>query len=228
MATPIISSDSSADYAISPEQFLIKLRKNLDGVGLSHDTLDNNWEVLRRTLNDLHQEIDEITAGSLSDTTTANLFVNKIADDIIDTNHIKDDAVTGDEIANGSIVTAHIKSQQITSDLIADGSITTAKVSLGGLNLAEGITVNGVQVVDVNGNITGPVSLSAQQLIDLKGERGEEFKYGDFTTDQLALLKGDAFVHSDFTEEQLAALKGPTGASPTFSFVDGALIITNT
>jgi len=228
MATPIISSDSSADYSIPTEQFVIKLRKNLDGVGLSHDSLDNNWEVLRRTLNNLQEEVDEITTGTLSETTTENLFVNKIADDIIDTNHIKDDAITGDKIADESIVTAHIQSQQITNDLLADGSISTDKIASGStLDFSDGISVGGVLVVNSEGGIVGPVSLSAQQMIDLKGVRGDAFTYGDFTTDQLSALKGDAFTHDDFTDEQLEALKGPAGPTPTFSFADGTLIITN-
>lgn len=54
-----------------------KLRKNLDSVRLSDDSLDHNWEILRRTLNNLQEEVDEITTGALSETRTANLFVNK-------------------------------------------------------------------------------------------------------------------------------------------------------
>ena len=228
MATSKINSDSSADYSIPTEQFLIKLRKNLDGVALSHDSLDNNWEVLRRTVNDLIDEVDEVTGGSLSDTTTDNLYVNKIADDVIGTSHLKDDAVTGPKIADDSIVTAHIQSQQITTDLIKDGAITTDKIASGSaMDFSDGISVGGVQVVDKDGKITGEVSLSAQQQIDLKGEPGEDFKYSDFTQNQLDALKGEPFEYEDFTPEQLAGLKGENGSSPTFSFADGTLTITN-
>ena len=126
MATPKISSDSPAEYSIPPEQFLIKLRKNLDGVALSHDALDNNWEVLRRTLNNLQEELDEITGGTLSDTTTENLYVNKIADDVIGTSHLKDDAVTEAKLADDAVVTANIQSQNVTTDKLADDSVTDA------------------------------------------------------------------------------------------------------
>ena len=229
MATSNISSDSSAEYAIPPEEFLIKLRKNLDGVALSHNSLDNNWEVLRRTLNNVIKDLDEVTLGDLDSVTTENLFVNKIADDVIDTSHIKDDAINGEKIENASIVTAHIQSQQITTDLIADNSITTAKISLAGLNLSEGITVNGVQVVDEAGNITGPVSLSSQQMTDLKGERGAAFTYSDFKQtelDSIIVQVGADYklTFAELSDEQKAELVGPV---PTFTFSDGVLTITN-
>ena len=224
MATSKINSDSSSDYSIPTEDFLIKLRKNLDGVALSHDSLDNNWEVLRRTVNDLIEEVDEITVGDLSNTTTENLFVNKIADDVIQTSHLKNDAVTGAKIADNSIVTAHIQSQNITTDLIADGSITSAKIASGSsMDFSNGISVGGVQVVDESGNITGPVTLSAQQQIDLKGEKGDSFEYGDFKDHELEALRGPP--GKDSTEP---GPPGPPGPAPTFSFSNGTLTITNT
>ena len=48
-------------------------------------------------------------------------------------------------------------------------------------------------------------SLSAEQKASLKGEQGE---------------KGDAFKYSDFTPEQLEALRGPKGADGTMVFED--------
>jgi hypothetical protein len=231
MATSKISSDSPADYSIPPEQFLVKLRKNLDGVALSHDALDNNWEVIRRTLNDLIEEVDEITGGALSSTTTENLYVNKIADDVIGSSHIKDGAIIASKIPDGSIVTAKIQSQSITSDLIADGSINSDKIASDSpLDFSNGISVNDVQVVDSAGNITGPVSLSDAQKVELKGEPGKDFTYGDFTENQLQLLKGEPFTYDDFTQSQLDGLKGDKGEpglSPTFQFNNGTLTITN-
>lgn len=230
MATLKITSDSPAEYSIPPEQFLIKLRKNLDGVALSHEALDNNWEVLRRTLNNLQEEIDEITGGTLSDTTTENLYVNKIADDIIGSSHIKDGAIIASKIPDASIVTAKIQSQQITSDLIKDGAITSDKIASGSsMDFSDGISVGGVQVVDADGNITGAVSLSEAQQVSLKGEKGDDFTYGDFTANQLTALKGEKFVYEDFTADQLESLKGDkgdTGPAPTFTFADGTLTIT--
>lgn len=59
-----------------------------------------------------------------------------------------------------------------------------------------------------------------------QGEKGDAFKYSDFTPEQLAALtgptgpkgdkgdkgdRGDAFKYTDFTEAQLEALTGPTG-----------------
>ena len=80
MATTKINSDSPTEYNIPSSDFLVKLRKNLDGVALAHDDIDNNFEVLRRTINDLHTSLDEITYGDLSSTTNANLYVDKIKD----------------------------------------------------------------------------------------------------------------------------------------------------
>ena len=57
----------------------------------------------------------------------------------------------------------------------------------------------------------------------LKGDKGDPFKYEDFTEEQLASLKGEKgdkgeqgekgepFRYSDFTQEQLAGLKGEKG-----------------
>ena len=47
-----------------------------------------------------------------------------------------------------------------------------------------------------------------------KGDKGEAFKYEDFTPEQLESLrgpKGNAFTYDDFTQEQLNALKGQQG-----------------
>lgn len=62
-----------------------------------------------------------------------------------------------------------------------------------------------------------------EQLAMLKGERGESFKYEDFTPGQLALLKGDkgdAFVFEDFTPEQLEALKIKGDKGDSFTYED--------
>ena len=73
-------------------------------------------------------------------------------------------------------------------------------------------------------------------LVELKGEPGKDFTYGDFTENQLQLLKGEPFTYNDFTQDQLDALKGEKGepgiqgvpgVSPTFSFSNGTLTITN-
>lgn len=55
-----------------------------------------------------------------------------------------------------------------------------------------------------------------EQLKDLKGEKGDAFTYDDFTQEQLEKLKGDkgdAFTYDDFTPEQLEKLKGEKGDS---------------
>lgn len=64
------------------------------------------------------------------------------------------------------------------------------------------------------------VQLTPEQLEKLKGpkgDKGEPFRYSDFTQDQLNALKGpkgdkgEPFRYSDFTAEQLLALRGPKG-----------------
>ena len=85
-----------------------------------------------------------------------------------------------------------------------------------------------------DGNLDNPETKNIKGPKGDKGDtgpRGEDFKYEDFTTEQLEALKGpqgeqgpagpkgdkgEAFTYADFTEEQLAALKGPKGdAGPT-------------
>jgi hypothetical protein len=75
------------------------------------------------------------------------------------------------------------------------------------------------------------LGFSTQDLRGAPGTPGSDFQYSDFTTEQLAYLKGergDAFEYSDFTQAQLDLLKGANGTSPTLSFNNGVLTITNT
>lgn len=67
---------------------------------------------------------------------------------------------------------------------------------------------------------TSNIQLTSEQIERLKGpkgDKGEPFRYSDFTQDQLNALKGpkgdkgEPFKYSDFTAEQLLALKGPKG-----------------
>lgn len=64
------------------------------------------------------------------------------------------------------------------------------------------------------------IQLTSEQIERLKGpkgDKGEPFRYPDFTQDQLNALKGpkgdkgEPFKYSDFTQEQLLALRGPKG-----------------
>lgn len=68
------------------------------------------------------------------------------------------------------------------------------------------------------------IQLTSEQIERLKGpkgDKGEPFRYSDFTQDQLNALKGpkgdkgEPFKFSDFTPEQLAQLKGPKGDAGT-------------
>lgn len=74
------------------------------------------------------------------------------------------------------------------------------------------------------------LQLTPEQLEKLrgpKGDKGEPFRYSDFTQDQLNALKGPkgdtglpgkdgkAFTYADFTPNQLALLKGPKGDNGT-------------
>lgn len=55
---------------------------------------------------------------------------------------------------------------------------------------------------------------TTEQLNSLKGKDGKDFKYEDFTEEQLESLKGEDgkdFKYEDFTEEQLESLKGKDG-----------------
>jgi len=48
--------------------------------------------------------------------------------------------------------------------------------------------------------------LTEEEKLLIKGEKGDPFRFSDFTPEQLAALKGVAFRFSDFTTEQLASL----------------------
>ena len=72
-----------------------------------------------------------------------------------------------------------------------------------------------------------------EQLEALRGRKGDPFTYEDFTPEQLEALrgrKGDPFTYEDFTPEQLEALRGPSGGFlfPVMEFDPdtGMLIIT--
>lgn len=78
----------------------------------------------------------------------------------------------------------------------------------------------------LQGEFPGRLVIGVQGPVGPRGEKGDPFKYEDFTEEQLAALigpqgpqgevgprgeKGDPFYYEDFTEEQLAALIGPQG-----------------
>lgn len=63
----------------------------------------------------------------------------------------------------------------------------------------------------------GTTRIWEKHPLGLKGDKGEAFKYADFTPEQLAALKGDPFTFDDFTPEQLAALKGQKGDAFKYS-----------
>ena len=72
------------------------------------------------------------------------------------------------------------------------------------------VEVSGPQVVDV----ILPQGQGPQGDPGPKGDKGEPFRYSDFTPEQLEGLKGpkgDPFTYEDLTPDQLASLKGPKG-----------------
>lgn len=87
----------------------------------------------------------------------------------------------------------------------------------------------GIHGINGRNGVDGTVAfeeLTEGQKLELKGDRGEPFKYEDFTAEQLEGLRGykgdkgdrgEPFKYEDFTEEQLAALKGADG---TMKFED--------
>lgn len=131
MAVNKLNSDSPAEYTIAPSDFIVKLRKNLDGVALAHDDIDNNFEVLRRTINDLQTVLDEITVGDLSSLTTANLFVNKIQDGSITASKLASNIV----LPAGSITLTDAQKEELKGDPGPTGSTPTFSFSDGVLTI---------------------------------------------------------------------------------------------
>jgi hypothetical protein len=99
---------------------------------LAHDDVDNNFETLRRTLNDLIEDVDAITAGTLANVTTSNLKVDNISDNAVDTAQIADDAVTVDKLAANSVGAAQIIDGSLSLSDLAGGGALNATTSADG------------------------------------------------------------------------------------------------
>ena len=125
MATAELPS-SGTNYTISTNDFLVKLRRDSSGVALAHDDVDNNFETLRRTLNDLIEDVDAVTAGTLEDVSTSNLKVDNISADAVGTAQIAVDGVTGDKRANNSVGAAQIIDGSLTEDDLNISAATTS------------------------------------------------------------------------------------------------------
>tara|TARA_Y100000593_G_scaffold94014_1_gene191130 strand:- start:469 stop:1758 length:1290 start_codon:yes stop_codon:yes gene_type:complete len=132
MTAELISS-SSSPHTISSSDFKVKLRRDMQGVALSHDDVDNNFETLRRTLNDLIEDVDAITAGTLANITPANLKVDNILDGAVDTAQIADDAVTVDKMAPNSVGAEQIIDGSLSLSDLAGGGALNATTSADGL-----------------------------------------------------------------------------------------------
>lgn len=103
-----------------------------------------------------------------------------------------------------------------------DSNITTETVELTSDII---IGYDGKSAYDV-AKANGFSGSETEWLASLKGDKGEAFRYEDFTPEQVSALKGpkgdtgaqgdkgdkgEAFTYSDFTAEQIATLKGPKG-----------------
>ncbi len=81
-------------------------------MSLAHDDIDNNFEILRRTINGLHTCLDVITSGDLSSTTSSNLYVTKIADGSIKASHLE----SGIELPVGSVNLTEAQKEELKGD----------------------------------------------------------------------------------------------------------------
>ena len=86
-----------------------------------------------------------------------------------------------------------------------------------GSQLPTAVSLNGFYAfgVDLATNKTVKVPISL-----LRGNNGKDFKYSDFTPEQLALLKGDAFEFEDLTKAQKNEL-----AQPAIDYVEGLSLL---
>lgn len=114
-----------------------------------------------------------------------------------------------------------IKKNEIAQYALTPGDASTRYVNkLEGQSFAQKSELSDyVKKTEIN-QYTSSAQLTPEQIERLKGpkgDKGEPFKYSDFTQDQLNALKGpkgdkgEPFRYSDFTAEQLLALKGPKG-----------------
>ena len=75
-------------------------------------------------------------------------------------------------------------------------------------------------VVGIPGKDFKYEDFTPEQLALLHGKDGKDFQYSDFTPEQLALLKGEKgepFTFEDFTQAQLELLKGEKGKAFEYS-----------
>ena len=114
-----------------------------------------------------------------------------------------------------------IKKNEIAQYALTPGDASTRYVNkIEGQSFAQKSELNDyVKKTEIN-QYTSSAQLTPEQIERLKGpkgDKGEPFKYSDFTQDQLNALKGpkgdkgEPFKFSDFTTEQLNLLKGPKG-----------------
>ena len=118
---------------------------------------------------------------------------------------------------------SYIKKTEIGQYALTPGDASTRYVNkIEGQSFAQKSELNDyVKKTEVNQYAsTSNIQLTSEQIERLKGpkgDKGEPFRYSDFTQDQLNALKGpkgdkgEPFKYSDFTAEQLLALKGPKG-----------------
>lgn len=199
MATSELPS-SGTTYTISASDFKVKLRRDSSGVALAHDDVDNNFETLRRTVNDLIEDVDAITAGTLSAVTTANLKVDNISDAAVDTAQIADaavetakiadDAVTVAKMADNSVGSAQIiDGSLVLADLIGSGDANNATASTDGLMSSEAMTkLNGIAT---GANLYVLPTAAAGTLGGVKVGTGLSISAGVLSADADAAHTGD-------------------------------------
>ena len=104
------------------------------------------------------------------------------SDDVVDTAHIKDGAITGAKIAAGTVVASDIADNSITTAKVLDGAITAAKidsaVELGGPSLgtssiirtnAQTISENITIPSTSNGMSAGPITIANTYTVTVNG-----------------------------------------------------------
>lgn len=157
------------------------------------------------------QTYDTLTFGELGETTEAPASYENWIDNLAQ--------LGANVVIEGNNQLNKIQNATDNALLVIDNYIKDHQGNIGSGGSGEGSGV-GISYIITNDDYTLTIVLSdntSYTTSPIRGEKGDAFKYEDFTEEQLESLKGDSFTFEDLTEEQLEMLKGDKGDAFTYN-----------
>ena len=197
----------------------IKLRVGTGGVPLGHDDVDANFELVRGAINNLHDDLDALTDGTLESVAAASLVIDgaKIKSSTVDTSQLSTGAVTNVKLGADAVDGAKIADDAIDSEHYTDGSIDTAHIADDQVTLAKmaGLARGKVIVGDASGN-PAALALGASGYV-LKSDGTDIAWSADATVASLTQEEVEDIVGGMFTSNT------ETGIAATYQDGDGTI-----